>query len=115
MFTDGHHFMLSDLSPASSYSLTVQPANAVGMGPASMIDINTMEDGECSNNKFISDFKYFLENTAKNEFYCTQCSEYPIPWLFQLIRTSLSCDFNFSTLISLEIYIFRNYLNSKLV
>ena len=49
MFTDGHHFMLSDLSPASSYSLTVQPANAVGMGPASMIDINTMEDGECSN------------------------------------------------------------------
>ena len=49
MFTDGHHFMLSDLSPASSYSLSVQPANAVGMGPSSMIDINTMEDGEYSN------------------------------------------------------------------
>ena len=49
MFTNGHHIMLSDLSPASSYSLSVQPTNTVGMGPSSMININTMEDGECSN------------------------------------------------------------------
>ena len=46
MTTDGQHVMLSDLSPNSVYSVSVQPANSEGMGPASMLDVNTMEDGE---------------------------------------------------------------------
>ncbi|KAI6661336.1 Phosphatidylinositol phosphatase PTPRQ-like [Oopsacas minuta] len=44
MTTEGHHVMLKDLSPATSYSLSVEPSNDQGNGPSSMLDINTMED-----------------------------------------------------------------------
>ena len=46
MYTEAQHAMLTNLSPNSLYTVTVEPANSEGMGPSSQLDVSTMEDGK---------------------------------------------------------------------